>query len=118
MQEMDIDIDKLEPLFDEHEGITSVLLRCYSEGAVLCLQRQGHISPKEGEIIGDWNETMSIYWEQKDQTSLEKAWDVIDAIECGATVIALSLVVIGTTRCKKGPRAACLAEEPVDLIIG
>lgn len=35
---------------------------------------------------------MSISWEQENQEDLEKGWDKKDAIEWGATMIALSLV--------------------------
>ena len=63
------------------------------QAAVFCLQKQGHNSPKEGKVEGDWSGAMSISWKQENQKNLAKNWAGRDAIECGAVVIALSLVV-------------------------
>lgn len=89
---MKIDIDNPESLLKGSTGVTERIIDYCLEAAVLCLQRQGHSSPKKGEITGDWNEVMSISWEHRNQKDLEISWDIFDAIEQGATAIALLLV--------------------------
>lgn len=92
MYDVNLSIDNLERLFEGSEALDRVLLEHHSRAAVVCLQKQGHSSPKKGKVAGDWSGPMSISWKQEKRKSLEKGWDDNNAIEWGATMIALSLV--------------------------
>lgn len=92
MYDVNLDVDSLELLFKGSRGVNREMLAIHSQAAVFCLQKQGHNSPKEGRIEGDWNESMSISWKLKKQEDLLYVWEDERATEDGAIMIALSLV--------------------------
>ena len=92
MYDVNLNKDNLEQLFEKSEGVNPTILAYLSQAAVFCLQKQGHNSPKEGAVEGDWSGLMSISWNQGNQKKLTKNWVGNDATECGAIIIALSLV--------------------------
>lgn len=101
MYEVNLNDDNLEQLFERSEGVNSKILAHHAQAAVFCLQKQGHNSPKQGKVEGDWSASMNISWEQESQEDLEKNWEEEDATEWGAVVIALSLVVHKNYRVSK-----------------
>lgn len=92
MYDVNLNVDSLELLLEGSRGVNREMLAYHSQAAALCLQKQGHNSPKEGKVGGDWSGPMSISWKRKEQKSLENVWENEHATELGATVIALSLV--------------------------
>ena len=70
IQDMKIDIDNPKSLLRKSTGVTKRTIEYCLEAAILCLQKQGHNSPKQGKITGDWNEAMNISWEQRDQKKI------------------------------------------------
>lgn len=101
MYDVSLNVDSLVLLFKGSRGVNQEMLASHSQAAILCLQKQGHNSPKEGKVEGDWDESMSISWERKDQKRLEDVWADERATEDGATMIALSLVAHKNYRVSK-----------------
>lgn len=91
MYDVNLNEDNLKQLFKRVKCFSPKMLGCQSLAAVLCLQKQGHNSPKEGRVTGDWSGPMRISWEQENQF-FEKGWDERVMTEWGSTMIALYLV--------------------------
>ena len=68
-----------------HLGLTKVVGSSYAEAASVCLDDQGHSSPKPMDIIEpEGKETVTINWDPLPARA-KGSWDLVDATEHGPT---------------------------------
>lgn len=73
-------------------GLTKVVGSSYAEAASVCLDDQGHSSPKPMDIIKpEGKETVTINWDPLPARA-KGSWDLVDATEWGACGIAALIV--------------------------
>lgn len=74
-------------------GITKAIGAFLAEAAAFCFDAQGHKPGVILKITGDFEEEFSVFWTDKINKSVKKAWaDKKEATEYAATAIALLLI--------------------------